>query len=206
MRLLVLCFLLPLLLSCSHGNEIKDGDLLFVTEDSSNLSEAINRVTQTSLKTNYCHVAIIRIEQDSIWVLESTTKYGSRKILLEDFIKEQNSDIYRYRLKKEYAESIEKAWDNAGDMLGKLYNFSYQLNDTSYYCSDFIYRLFANDSVFELNPMTFIDPQTGVIDSGWQEYYDNLGMEVPQGEPGCNPNGLAKSEKLDFLGKLPLKQ
>ncbi len=191
----------PLLFSCSDRNEIKDGDLLFVTEDKSNLSEAINRVTQTSLKTNYCHVAIVHVEQDSIWVLESSSKYGSRKILLENFIKEQDSDIYRYRLKKEYAGSIKKAWNNAENMLGKPYNFSYRLNDTSYYCADFIYRLFADDSVFEMNPMTFINPQTGAIDSGWKEYYDNLGIDVPQGEPGCNPNGLAESDKLDYLGK-----
>ena len=193
------CFLF--LFSCSDKQKLQDGDLLFVAADTGNLSEAINRVTQTELATNYSHVAIIEIKLDTIWVWEAEPKHGTRKILLNNFMSEQNSDVFHYRLKKEYAENIEKAWILAENMKEKPYNFSYQLNDTSYYCSEFIYRLFVQDAIFELNPMTFINPETGSFDDGWIAHYEKLGIAIPEGELGCNPNGLAASSKLNYIGK-----
>ena len=193
------CFLF--LFSCSDKQKLQDGDLLFVAADTGNLSEAINRVTQTELETNYSHVAIIEIKSDTIWVWEAEPKFGTRKILLNDFMSEQTADVFHYRLKKEYAENIEKAWVLAENMRGKPYNFSYKLNDTSYYCSEFIYRLFEQDAIFELNPMTFINPETNNFDESWIKHYERLKIEIPEGEFGCNPNGLAASSKLDYIGK-----
>ena len=193
------CFLF--LFSCSDKQKLQDGDLLFVAADTGNLSEAINRVTQTELETNYSHVAIIEIKSDTIWVWEAEPKQGTRKILLNDFIREQETEIFHYRLKKEYAENIEKAWALAENMRGKPYDFSYKLNDTSYYCSEFIYLLFIQDNIFELNPMTFINPETNNFDETWIKHYERLEMEIPEGEFGCNPNGLAASSKLDYIGK-----
>ncbi len=51
-----------------------------------------------------------------------------------------------------------------------------------------------------LNPMTFKDPETGEFLPTWIEYYEKLGVEIPEGQPGCNPNGLASSDKLIRLG------
>lgn len=200
-NIIFFCSILLLLCSCSNKNEIWDGDLLFVAADDHGLSSAINRVTQTELKTNYEHVAIIHISSDTIWVLDASPKDGTRKILLQDFMDERRSAVYRYRLKDEYRGSIKKGWPLAEEMLGKPYNFSYIWNDTSHYCSEFIYRMFEEDSIFELNPMTFINPETGEFDNTWLAHYDSLGMVIPEGEPGCNPNGLAASDKLEFLGR-----
>jgi hypothetical protein len=85
-------------------------------------------------------------------------------------------------------------------MLGLPYNFSYVLSDSSHYCSEFIYSAFENDRVFKLNPMTFKDPATGGYYPGWVDYYAKLGVAIPEGEPGCNPNGMAASAKLECLG------
>ena len=198
----ILCFLLFLLIvSCSDSNAIKSGDLLFIAQDNGNLSEAINRVTQTEMATNYSHVAIIEIKSDTIWVWEAEPKFGARKILLNDFMSEQTADVFHYRFKKEYSKNIEKVWALAETMKGKPYNFSYKLNDTSYYCSEFIYRLFAQNAIFELNPMTFINPETNNFDESWVKHYERLKIEIPEGEFGCNPNGLAASSKLDYIGK-----
>jgi hypothetical protein len=87
-------------------------------------------------------------------------------------------------------------------MLGKPYNFSYILSDSAHYCSEFIYRAFAPDSVFALAPMTFKDPQTGEFPEAWVEHYQKLGIEIPEGLPGCNPNGMAASERLERIGIL----
>jgi hypothetical protein len=33
-------------------------------------------------------------------------------------------------------------------------------------------------------------------------HYQKLGIHIPEGELGCNPNGLASSEKLERMGVL----
>lgn len=200
-NILLFCCLLLLAYSCSDKNEIRDGDLLFVATTNYGLSSAINRVTQTELKTDYVHVAIIQVDADTIWVLDASPEEGTRRILLQDFMDGQESPVYRYRLNDEYTGSIKNGWPLAEEMLGKPYNFSYVWNDTSHYCSEFIYRMFENDSIFELNPMTFINPETGEFDATWAAHYDSLGVAIPEGKPGCNPNGLASSDKLEFLGR-----
>lgn len=202
---LLLCGIL--LLSCSNNKqELRDGDLLFVTAKDHGLSSAINSVTQTGAETNYEHVAIVKSDNGSFWVLDASGKEGTRKISLNDFMAEQDSPVFRYRLKEGYKSSIEKAWPLAEEMLGKPYNFSYIWNDTSHYCSEFIYRMFAPDSIFELNPMTFKDPDTGEFNETWVNHYRRLNIPIPEGEPGCNPNGLAASDKLEYLGLFRLEE
>ena len=78
------------------------------------------------------------------------------------------------------------------------------MSDPGFYCSEYIYLIFSGDSIFKLNPMTFKDPQSGQLLPGWKEHYNKLGIPVPEGEPGCNPNGLAASEKLENLGMLTI--
>jgi hypothetical protein len=86
--------------------------------------------------------------------------------------------------------------------LGKPYNFNYILDESSYYCSDFIERAFRKNNVFKLEPMTFIDPKTGRTNEFWNEFYQKKNLKVPEGELGCNPNGLAASEKLERIKEL----
>jgi len=95
-------------------------------------------------------------------------------------------------------EAIKKA----NSLLGKPYNFNYILNDETLYCSDFIERIFRNNHIFELKPMTFINPKTGMTDDFWLKFYQEKNLEVPEGKMGCNPNGLAGSEKLLIIRKL----
>ncbi|UZJ63544.1 hypothetical protein OKW96_13685 [Sphingobacterium sp. KU25419] len=52
--------------------------------------------------------------------------------------------------------------------------------------------------------MTFINPSTGKIDDFWKNFYQKQGLEVPEGKLGCNPNGLAASDKIIKIGHLTL--
>ena len=36
----------------------------------------------------------------------------------------------------------------------------------------------------------------------WAKFYQDKNLQVPEGEPGCNPNGLASSEKLNKVGEI----
>lgn len=179
-------------------DRLETGDLIFVESSEKNLSGAISRVTKNGkAEISYDHIGIIEKLEGSIYVLHATTNGGSKKESLKDFLKSQGKSRKAiFRLREEYKKAIPEAIQKANKMLGKPYNFLYILNDSSYYCSDFIERTFRKDSIFELKPMTFINPKTGQTDDFWQSFYDKNDTEVPEGKLGCNPNGLSESSKI----------
>ncbi|WP_347216745.1 YiiX/YebB-like N1pC/P60 family cysteine hydrolase [Chryseobacterium sp.] len=204
----LLSLFMILLIQCnsySGSVQLQNGDLLFVTAKEAGLSGAINNVTQKQKMASFDHIGILEKEGHKIFVLHAAPKGGSQKQSLKDFIEDQKKDqqnIVVYRLKPEYQKSIPAAVEKAQSMLGKPYNFNYILDEGSYYCSDFVERAFSDNHIFKLEPMTFIDPKTGKINAFWQEFYTKKNLKVPEGEPGCNPNGLAGSEKLERVGSL----
>ncbi len=196
------------LFACTqHDSKIKlqSGDILFRGKTSEKISEAIDQVTQTSEATHFSHVGLVEVADTGICVLHASPEGGTCIISLQEFLHPGSDSVtvVAYRLKKDWQHTIPAAIKKANQLLGKPYNFSYILSDTAHYCSEFIFLAFSADSVFELNPMTFKDPKTNDFFPTWLDYYQNLGIEIPEGLPGCNPNGLAASVKLERLGNLP---
>ncbi|WP_417428072.1 YiiX/YebB-like N1pC/P60 family cysteine hydrolase [Halpernia sp.] len=199
MKQIYLIFILVLIQNCTalKYDEIQNGDLLFVEAKKENLSGAISRVTENDNSISFDHIAIAERKNNKINVLDASVKNGSSKSSLKAFLNNHNdTKVVLYRLKSQYQYSISDALLKANSMLGKPYNTAYVLNENSYYCSDFIERSFRDAHIFELKPMTFINPKTGKIDEFWLKFYKNLGLEVPEGKLGCNPNGLSKSYKI----------
>ncbi len=186
---------------------LRTGDLLFCSADSGKLSKAIDQSTQTGMETHFDHVGIVEVKQDTIWVLHAAPKKGVCIEQIGQFLSSGKSpgQAIAYRLKMNYQKAICAAIQKAHGFLGQSYNFTYRLNDPGHYCSEYIYEIFAADSVFTLNPMTFKDPKTGQFLPGWIDHYRKLELAVPEGEPGCNPNGLAASDKLEIIGVVKLK-
>lgn len=202
-----LIFATFVLLSCKTYNTsiLENGDLLFVPSVDSGLSGAINNVTQTEKKTSYDHIGILKKEENNLYVLHASPKGGSQKQKLHSFLKEQTKSgqkIDVYRLKSEFQSSIPNSVSKAETLIGKPYNFNYILDDNSYYCSDFVERAFRENQIFTLEPMTFIDPKTNQTNAFWEKFYQDKKLKVPEGEPGCNPNGVANSNKIDKIGEL----
>lgn len=194
-------------LSCknSQTSGLKNGDLLFVTAKETGLSGAINNVTQKQKNASFDHIGILQKEENGIFVLHAAPKGGSQKQNLDEFLKDQASDgqkVVVYRLKPEFQNTIPDAIVTANSMLGKPYNFNYILDENSYYCSDYIERSFRENHIFKLEPMTFVDPKTGKTNAFWEEFYAKKNLKVPEGEPGCNPNGLAASDKIQPIKEL----
>ncbi|MCA6068952.1 hypothetical protein JI747_017435 [Chryseobacterium sp. RG1] len=204
---LFLCIVLLIISGCAgvKSSGLKNGDLLFVTAKNSGLSGAINNVTQKEKNASFDHIGIVEKENGDYFVLHASPKRGSNKQKLKDFVEDEKKDgqgIFVYRLKPEYQSAIPDAIAKANSMLGKPYNFNYILNEDSYYCSDFIERIFRKDHIFKLDPMTFIDPKTGKTNEFWQKFYQEKNLKVPEGELGCNPNGLAGSPKIERIKQL----
>jgi hypothetical protein len=126
---------------------------------------------------------------------------GSRRQSLVEFrqdaqAKQRQIVVYRLRAPQ---QAIKDAVATARTMLG--YNTSYVLNEDSYYCSDFIERAFRAH-VFALQPMNFRNPQTGQIAQHWVDLYRGMGMDVPQDQPGTNPNDMSAAPVLQRIGVL----
>lgn len=207
LTIFVFSFLLHLVSGCRSlpVSSLKNGDLLFVTAKETGLSGAINNVTQKQKNASFDHIGILEKENNAFFVLHAAPKGGSQKQPLKQFIKDQTQEgqkVIVYRLKSQYDRAIQPAIRKAESMLGKPYNFNYILDENSYYCSDFIERAFREDHIFKLEPMTFIDPKTGKTNEFWKEFYQKKNLKVPEGEPGCNPNGLAGSDKLIRIKEL----
>jgi hypothetical protein len=167
-------------------------------------SSAINRVTQIDSNKHYSHIALLEKNGKKLSVLHAGTKNGSERIPLPVFLSRYDSTqtIVVYRLLPEFQHAIPLALKTAKAWLGKPYNYSFILSDDQLYCSDFVQRSFAADSIFELQPMHFCNPTTGKIDEAWTKYYKALNLDVPEGKMGCNPNGLAASKKVYCVGEL----
>ena len=184
--------------------KLQSGDLLFREKSSEHISEAIDQVTQTTAETHFSHVGLVEVTDTGIVVLHAYPEGGTCIVSLNSFLhpKSYSVRVVAYRLKDKGQKTITTAIRKAHSMLGKPYNFSYILSETAHYCSEFVYQAFAADSVFKLEPMTFKDPKTGTFSPAWVEYYQKLGIEIPEGQPGCNPNGLAASGSLEKLGEI----
>lgn len=207
MKLLIFLLSLSGLFACQQHEsqvELHSGDLLFRGSNSGNLSEAIDKVTQTSAETHFSHVGLVEVLDSGIFVLHASPVGGTCEVSIHEFLHPEGDSVtvVAYRLKDQWQRTILAAITKAKQMLGKPYNFTYILSDTAHYCSEFVYLAFARDSVFELNPMTFKDPKTGDFFPTWIDYYQKMGIDMPEGLPGCNPNGMAASPKLERLGKL----
>jgi len=206
-RLILLFLSIAGLFACTSTEpqiKLHTGDILFREKSSENISEAIDQVTQTSGATHFSHVGLVEVTDTGVVVLHAYPEDGTCMVSLNGFLhpKGDSVTVIAYRLKKDWQKAIPAAVKKAHQMLGKPYNFSYIMSDTAHYCSEFIYLAFAADSVFKLEPMTFKDPKTGNFSAAWIDYYQKMGVEIPEGKPGCNPNGLAASNKLERLGKI----
>lgn len=184
------------------------GDLIFRDSDCGPLCDAIEKVTEGYQGANLSHVGMAaRDTNGQMVVLEAVSK-GVVATDLQKFLNKSEdangkSKIMVGRLKAPYRNLIPAATKEAVALKGKPYDKGFAIDNDAYYCSELIYEVFrrANDGrpVFELNPMTFKDPQTGETLTAWQEYFSKLGIEIPEGEPGINPGGISRSPALDII-------
>ena len=164
--------------------DLQDGDLIF-TVGSSEIAAAIRSATGS-----YSHVAIFF----NCEIYHATHEKGVVNQDLSDFLKDKDIyDVYCYP-----AIEVEAVLKRAKLHLGKPYNFSFYPQSDGFYCSEYIAEILP---IFDTIPMQFGD-EKNLISDFWQEYYLDLGLAVPIGQPGTNPSQLAQSSKLIYKGEL----
>ncbi len=181
------------------------GDLLFQQSDCGSFCEAINKVTDGINGLDFSHVGIVQMKDDKIVVLEAI-RTGVTETPIDEFL-DRNKDRFGNplvvvgRLKPEFQHSVLTIEEESNNYLGKKYDRVFDINSDTYYCSELVYLLYhdANgQSLFELAPMTFKDPETKKTFEIWVDYYNELNEEIPEGKPGLNPGSISRSDKLEI--------
>lgn len=205
LSLLAVAFLFASCESPFSANDLQNGDILFVGNVNADLSEAIDQVTKTEKGTSYSHMGMIVKNSDGTFVIDAYPKSGVSLQTLEDFLAMRNDSstaVEAYRVSELSEKQFAEATGRAEKEIGQPYDRTYVMSEPGFYCSELVYEAFEPFETFELHAMSFTDDATGEIPQTWVDHYAELGIEVPQGKPGCNPNGMAADEDLVFLGRI----
>jgi len=203
---LLLILSLVIFTSCKSGYKPQTGDILFMDLNCGSFCEAIKKVTYGVDGTNPSHVGVVYITDNKAYVIEADTR-GVVKTSLDSFLNRSLDDkghpkILAGRLQKNYREMISPAIKRMLALLGKQYDYAFDINNDKYYCSELLYKGFMDNSgkpVFKLEPMTFNDPATKTIFPIWDEYFKKLNIPVPEGQPGLNPGSISRSDKIEIV-------
>ena len=202
-KVILFIFLVPIYIF-AQSSKLKTGDLLFQKMNCGDLCDAIHAVTEGYQGNDFSHLGLVYIQNDSIFIIEAAGN-AVRKVTLEQFSKNTNTTMYIGRVKNKYKKILPEVIDFSLQQIGTPYDEEYLYNNGSYYCSELIYDAFLNayeKPFFDLQPMTFKQPQTNEFFPAWVKYYKSLGVEIPEGQPGCNPGGISTSKKIKIIGEL----
>ena len=208
------------LISCQNNInhdifQIQKGDILFQDLDSSPICDAIELVTPGYKKANFSHIGIVvevgdkfcinpdYLYEDHVRILEAIPKKVTTT-RLDSFLyrsHDRNNDpkVIVGRLKRKYQYTIDDAIQFLKSKIGDPYDNAFLISNDAYYCSELIFEAFEKDSIFSLQPMTFLNPLNQDTLQAWKEYYSKLKINIPQNEPGINPGIMSLSNKIDIV-------
>ncbi len=193
--------------------ELKPGDLLFQDSDCGPFCESIEKVTSGIYGSKFSHVGIVVTEsKGEFLVLEAITdgvvETPLDSFFMRSFDENDNSKVVVGRMKKEHEHLIPEAIEFAKTKLGIAYDEVFDISNDKYYCSELIYDAFKyanhDEPIFQLQKMTYVDPETNSTFPIWIDYFQKLNVPIPEGQPGLNPGGMSMSKYLDivhFYGK-----
>ena len=186
---------------------LQNGDLLFQDSDCGEFCDAIEKVTEGYEGANLSHIGMVILSKGGPQVIEATTK-GVVMTDLKTFLSRSNdkngdSKVIVGRVNETHSELIPDAVQYAQSLLGKKYDHVFDIKNNTYYCSELVYESFkyanGGKELFQLYPMTFIDPETNETFGIWSNYYSELGKSIPEGKPGLNPGGISKSDEIEII-------
>ena len=201
--------------SAQEDFQLQKGDFLFQDLDSSPLCDAIELVTPGYKGSNFSHIGMV-VELGDPYCINPDYNYNDhvrileafptrvRTIRVDSFLNRSldnngNPKVIVGRLKVKYAHAISNAIEFVNKQLGKPYDDKFLMKNKKYYCSELIYESFESDNIFELQPMTFLHPETKDTLKIWKEYYSDLGVKIPHNKLGINPGVMSLSDKIEIV-------
>lgn len=199
------------ILAQNNNFQLKQGDLLFQDVDCGVFCDAIEKVTFGFKGSKFSHIGFVVFDSiaDDFLVIEAVSS-GVKKTSLQNFLnrshdKNNNPKVVVGRIKNDFKHLIPKAVYYADKLIGKTYDDVFDINNDKYYCSELIYKIFYqannNSQFFELQPMTYKDPDTEKYFKIWVDYFNDLKTPIPEGKPGINPGLISRSKNIDIVYK-----
>jgi len=191
---------------------LQNGDLIFVgipmdytLSDSSSIDQAIVDATGDSGSVNYIHVAIVEVDGDSTFVIDATIKRGVARYPIDTFFtdfKLKDGSYPKFDLMRLNHKIDSKAViANAKRYVGRKYDMWFLPDNDEQYCSELVRNAFLSDDggfVFGEAPMNFKNTD-GEYPVYWKELFAILGMPIPQGVMGTNPNDMSQDTNLRYV-------
>ena len=169
----------------------QDGDVIFQSLPYGPVVWAIEGVT----KSPYSHCGIVG-QRDGQWVMYEAI--GSVRItpLKEYLWRGRGGGFAVYRLQDEHREHIPETLRCCENYLGRPYDYRYQLDDESIYCSELIYKSFRDATNGQ---------QLGELrkfgEMNWKPYETLIrqieGGDVPINREMITPRDLARAKQLE---------
>ena len=184
---------------------LKEGDLLFQDLDCGPLCDAIESVTEGYRGAHFSHVGIVVADKNGKLKIAEAIDEKVGVVEPQKFFSRYSDILGRPkvvvgRLKEKIL--ADNALEKIEKYLGKTYDDVFDIDDDKYYCSELVYFVYTDKNgknLFQLNPMTFKERQTGKFFPPWKKYFEKLNKPIPEGKPGINPGGISKSDKLDII-------
>lgn len=208
----ILALTTALLLGCkgeeaSKENRLQTGDLVFVgipmdyNSDSTSMSRAISDATGDG-ELNLIHVAIAEVEKDSVWIIDATIRHGVDRHPLDTFLCDftlRDGSLPIFEVKRLKDNSLaEEFVRNAKKYIGLPYDFAFLPENDAMYCSELVRESYVETDgkpLFSEVPMNFRDSE-GNLPVYWKKLFERLGMDVPEGVRGTNPQEMAAEDIL----------
>lgn len=197
-----------LLLSCGPvREELRSGDLIFVgipedyQADQDDMSGAISASTGGGA-LNLIHVAIADVADDGVYIIDATLRRGVDRHPLDTFLTDftlRDGSYPTFLVKRlKDPEAAPGCIGNALRFCGLPYDTLFRAGNDARYCTELVRDSYLGrdgQPLFEEIPMNWKD-KNGEIPAYWTWLFGLMGMEVPQGEPGTNPQEMAASPLL----------
>lgn len=195
--------------ACSpSGDKLMNGDLIFVglpldySAEGGSMDEAIASATGNTGELNLIHVAIAEVRADSVWIIDATIRHGVDRHPLDTFLTDftlRDGSMPEFIIKRVKGADADAAVKKARSFCGRGYDTRFLPDNEELYCTELVQNSYLDASgkeVFESKPMNFL-ASDGTMPPYWEWLFAQIGMEVPQGVPGTNPQDMSKAPCLE---------
>lgn len=176
---------------------MQPGDILFQNRDLTPFGQAVTAVYRGWKNHRINHCGLVMADGR---ILEAVAA-GVVETPLEEFLalSSGQAPVLTGRLVERWRVGLPATLAWARTQLGRPYNRSFSAAGPGFYCSQLLCEAFkvgCGQAVLPESPMNFLDEATGAILPFWQQYYEQLNLPVPQGQPGSHPAVLSLSANL----------
>ncbi|MBP5572006.1 MAG: hypothetical protein J6X39_05000 [Bacteroidales bacterium] len=189
---------------------LQTGDLVFmgIPQDYSISEESMDGAISAATgdgELNLIHVAIVEMAEDGPYIIDATLKFGTDRHPLDSTIKQfalKGGAQPVYIVKRLKDNKLAKQWiEKAKSFCGQPYDMRFLPDNGAMYCSELVRESYLGpdkEYLFEEKPMNWKN-EKGEIPVYWTQLFALLGMDVPQGVPGTNPQDMSNSPLLETV-------